>query len=571
MEIGVFAEVFASPAAARTVLEAAGLSRADHPAWETARLFWSEVSHLLKAGALTDGRAALFAAAGALFPANPVFTAAAPARPGAGPGVVLPVWRVPWPRNPNFVGRGEELAGLQGRLAAGAVSVLPQALQGLGGVGKTQLAVEYAHRSRGDYDLVWWLNAEQPADLVAGLADLAGRLGVAVAGAAAESVERVVSVLAAGRVVRRWLLLVDNAGVPSDLQGLLAAAGVDGHVLVTSRDPGWAGRAQTVAVDVLSRADAVRLLQSRALRLTGAEADRVADLLGDLPLAVEQAGTWLASTPMTAQDYCTLVAKRAREILAQGTPAAYPVPVAATWTAAVDRLDDPAARWLLWLWACCGPEPIPADLISAPSVELLPAPLDAAAGDPLRTGQLVSSVVSLGLVRITADGIVMHRLVQTILRDHTPPPDRDTARDTVHRLLAAAAPETSELPESWQRYAALRPHIVASEMMDSDREDCRATVIRLINYLNDSGDYPTGLALTQEIHSRWHHRLGEDHPDTLTAAESLAGAMWSMGDYPAARGLVEGVLARRREILGEDHPDTLRTAGNLASTLRSMG
>ncbi|WP_239405086.1 NB-ARC domain-containing protein, partial [Frankia sp. Cj3] len=203
--------------------------------------------------------------------------------------VELPVWGVPWPRNPNFTGREGELAGLRERLTgSAAVTVLPQALHGLGGVGKTQLAVEYAYRHRGDYDVVWWVNAEQPGDVVAGLAGLAEELGVAVVGEAAESAAVVVGLLVRRQVVARWLVVVDNAGVPSELDGLLAAAGGDGHVLVTSRDARWAGVAQAVEVDVLPRADSVMLLTRRAARLTGGEADRIADLLGDLQLALEQ-------------------------------------------------------------------------------------------------------------------------------------------------------------------------------------------------------------------------------------------------------------------------------------------
>ncbi|WP_241832405.1 effector-associated domain EAD1-containing protein, partial [Pseudofrankia sp. EUN1h] len=340
-EITAFAEVFADPVSAREVLEAAGLSRSRHPSWDSdARGYWSGVSRLLTFGALVDGRGALLAVAHALFPANLVFASGSGDGLAGGGEVVLPVWEVPWPRNPNFVGRGEELEGLRRRLTGvGSASVLPQALHGLGGVGKTQLAVEYAYRWRDEYDVVWWVAAEQPGELIAGLAELAGALGVAVVGAAAESASRAVGLLKARQVARQWLVVVDNAGAPSGLHGLLGAAGAGGHVLVTSRDPDWAGLAAAVAVDVLPRADAVGLLRRRASRLTEPEADTVAELLGDLPLAVEQAGAWLGQTSMTVADYCGLVTERAREILAEGTPVGYPLPVAATWTVAVDRLD----------------------------------------------------------------------------------------------------------------------------------------------------------------------------------------------------------------------------------------
>uniref|UniRef100_UPI002AD4DADF FxSxx-COOH system tetratricopeptide repeat protein n=1 Tax=Frankia sp. Cas3 TaxID=3073926 RepID=UPI002AD4DADF len=457
------------------------------------------------------------------------------AEPGF-PGDVPAVWGMLWPRNPNFTGREGELAGLRERLTgSAAATVLPQALHGLGGVGKTQLAVEYAYRHRGDYDVVWWVSAEQPGDVVAGLAGLAEELGVAVVGEAAESAAVVVGLLARRQAVPCWLVVVDNAGAPSDLDGLLAAAGGGGHVLVTSRDADWAGVAGTVEVDVLPRADSVMLLTRRAPRLTAGEADRVAELLGDLPLALEQAGAWLGQTPMRVETYCELVTERTREILSEGTPVGYPVPVAATWTVAVDGLGDPAAVGLLRLWAFFGPEPIPDDLIGPGQHGLLPASLAVLAVDLLAFHRLVQKINVLGLVRVVAGGVVMHRLVQAVLRDHTPAVDRDNMRQVVHGLLAAGDPGEPANPRWWPRYAALRPHVLVTGMVESDGEDCRRLVWRLAWYLNARGDYPTSLSLAQSTYRRWSEILGEDHPDTLAAAANLAATLRSTGDYAGAR------------------------------------
>jgi hypothetical protein len=228
------------------------------------------------------------------------------------------VWQMPWPRNPHFVGREVELTALRTQLTTG----VPQAVHGLGGVGKTQLAVEYAYRHATDYDLVWWLPAEQPASTVTALAELAEHRGVAVAGKAMASADAAVDLLRTGQRLRRWLVIVDNAVVESDLRGLLPAAGPDGHVLVTTRDPSWSAAAREVAVDVLPRTEAVALLRARAPRLTAAEAAQIAEALGDLPLAVEQAGAWLATSGMSATDYLDAVRVRTRAVLAEGTRAA---------------------------------------------------------------------------------------------------------------------------------------------------------------------------------------------------------------------------------------------------------
>jgi hypothetical protein len=495
--------------------------------------------------------------------------------PGGEPGFPRPpvVWGVPWPRNPNFTGRAGELDMLRGRFTGGSAmaAVLPQAVHGLGGVGKTQLAVEYAYRHATDYDLVWWVPAEQSARVVTALAELAAQVGVAVRGEARESAEAVVRVLRRRDRFARWLVIADNAGVPWDLSGLVRAAGGGGHVLITSRNPEWTQIARTLEVDVLSRAEAVALLRARAPRLTGKEADQIAELLGDLPLALEQAGAWLARSGMSARDYLEAVEQRTGEILAEGTPVGYPVPVAATWTVAIEEWDDPLAVMLLRLWAFCGPELIPIDLIGSQAMPTLPADLAGLAADSLARGRVITQITQRGLVRLVGQGVVMHRLVQAVLRDHTPAAERDGIRRMVHTVLAAASPEDPDDPASWARYAEIYPHVLATNMVGSESEDAHDVVTGLIRYLRSAGDYPNSLTLARHAYHQWRQILGEEHPDTITAAANLAATLRALGDYPGARTLQEDVLARRRRILGEDHPHTITAAANLAATLRALG
>ncbi|MDT3445690.1 FxSxx-COOH system tetratricopeptide repeat protein [Pseudofrankia sp. BMG5.37] len=292
------------------------------------------------------------------------------------------VWELAWPRNPLFTGRADELTELRDRLvASGSAAVVPVALHGLGGVGKTQVAVEYCYRFAATYELVWWVPAQDAALALAALVRLAERVGVAVAGAAEESVRAVVALLASGRRFGRWLVVVDNVGAPGDLFGLLSAAGASGgHVLVTSRDHRWSRLADGVAVDVLPRADAVALLQRHVADLGGPDGDRLAGLLGDLPLAVEQAGAFLADTGMGPGEYADLLGVELRRLMSRGTPVGVR-PVAATWTVTLEQLDDPAAVLLARLWAGFGPEPIPLDLVRPEVAGVLPAPLGEVAAD----------------------------------------------------------------------------------------------------------------------------------------------------------------------------------------------
>ncbi|MBL7491382.1 tetratricopeptide repeat protein, partial [Frankia sp. AgB1.9] len=537
------------------------------------------------------------------------------------PGRPSGIWRMPWPRNPNFVGRASELAALRHRLAygSGAVPVLPQALHGMGGVGKTQLVVEYAYRYGRSYDVVWWVDAEQPALIVAGLAGLAERLGVAVEGKAEDSADAAVESLRRAEQHAAWLVIVDNAAGPDVLPDmpvlralLSAAGGAGGHVVLTSRDSRWSGVATPIDVSVLPREEAARLVRSRAAGLDEVASLAVADAVDGLPLALEQAGAWLAETGMPADVYERELRSRAQTVMSHGAPAGRE-PVATTWTVTLHRLDDPTAVALAQLWAHFGPEPIPVDLIRADVAELLPDELRPAAIDPFRYSATVGKLVRLALVRSVGGTVVMHRLVQAVLRDETDSERRDILRNAAHRLLAAAHPADRTVPRGWQRLAQIYPHLTATNLIVCSDDAARDLVVSTIWYLRRIGDHRSGRALAEQTCRAWSatageaHRhtlaaraelaatlrelmdyvgartleeqiltyrrelLGDDHPATLEAMTQLATTLWALGDYPAAQLLEEQLLERRTELLGDDHPNTLDAAAELATTLREAG
>jgi hypothetical protein len=236
---------------------------------------------------------------------------------GRFPAAIPDTFNVPV-RNDMFTGRAELLEDLRDRLSAGGPELAPQVLFGLGGVGKTQIAIEYAHRFAADYDLVQWIPAEQPGLMRASLARLTSVLGVDPGGDQKADVDAVLNALCMADPRRRWLLVFDNVDDPDTLAELLPAHG-HGHVLITSRAPGRSRRTG-LEVNVFKRDQSVTLLRRRAIGLAVVDADKVADLLGDLPLAIEQAGAWLAATGAPAETYLNLLETQLSKVLYAESP-----------------------------------------------------------------------------------------------------------------------------------------------------------------------------------------------------------------------------------------------------------
>ncbi|CAM5334517.1 Tetratricopeptide repeat protein OS=Streptomyces cyaneofuscatus OX=66883 GN=G3I52_26620 PE=4 SV=1 [Streptomyces cyaneofuscatus] len=231
------------------------------------------------------------------------------------PGTVPRIWNVP-PRNPGFTGRSLVLERMRDQLGGGMAVVLPQpqTLYGLGGVGKTQVALEYVHRFMADYDLVWWISSEQGDDVVAALAELAVRLGAQGGEDMAAASQEAVDLLRRGVPSDRWLLVFDNADDPEALRRYFPQGG-SGHILVTSRNQSWSQHGDALPVDVFLREESIEHLQRRASGLTDDEADQVATALGDLPLAVEQAAAWIAETATPIDTYLEQLARQAPRTL----------------------------------------------------------------------------------------------------------------------------------------------------------------------------------------------------------------------------------------------------------------
>ncbi|WP_432147664.1 FxSxx-COOH system tetratricopeptide repeat protein [Streptomyces sp. bgisy029] len=494
------------------------------------------------------------------------------------PGTVPRIWNVP-PRNPGFTGRSLVLERMRDQLGGGMAVVLPQpqTLYGLGGVGKTQVALEYVHRFMADYDLVWWISSEQGDDVVASLAELAVRLGAQGGEDMAAASQEAVDLLRRGVPSERWLLVFDNADDPETLRRYFPQGG-SGHILVTSRNQSWSQHGDALPVDVFLREESVEHLQRRAPGLSDEDADQVATAVGDLPLAVEQAAAWIAETATPIDTYLEQLSRQAPQVLALNQPAGYPEPVAATWNISIARLKDrsPAAVRLLQLCAFFAPEPISANLLySKEMIEAL-KPYDSSLQEKLVLGRVIREIGRFALAKVdqVSNSIQVHRLVQAVIKAQLSEEEQREARHVVHRILAGARPDDDEPidnPETWPRFAAIWPHLGPSDARNCKEPETRRLLIDRVRYLWKRGDIRTAGALGEELREVWQETLGERDLQYLYLCFHLSNILRTRGRYVEAKELDEFTLDRQREVLGAEHPHTYMTTSSLAIDLGLLG
>ncbi|MFE4693607.1 FxSxx-COOH system tetratricopeptide repeat protein [Streptomyces sp. NPDC056749] len=494
------------------------------------------------------------------------------------PGTVPRIWNAP-PRNPGFTGRSLVLERMRDQLGGGMAVVLPQpqTLYGLGGVGKTQVALEYVHRFMADYDLVWWISSEQTDDVIAGLAELAVRLGAQGGDDMAAASQEAVDLLRRGVPSDRWLLVFDNADDPERLRRYFPQGG-SGHILVTSRNQAWSQHGDALPVDVFLREESIEHLQRRAPGLSTEDAAQVATAVGDLPLAVEQAAAWIAETATPIDTYLEQLARQAPQVLALNQPAGYPEPVAATWNISIERLKErsPAAVRLLQLCAFFAPEPISANLLySKEMIEAL-KPYDASLQEKLVLGRVIREIGRFALAKVdqVSNSIQVHRLVQAVIRAQLSEEEQSEARHVVHRILAGARPDDTEPidnPETWPRFAAIWPHLGPSDARNCRDHETRRLLIDRVRYLWKRGDVRTAGRLGEDLRETWLEMLGERDIQYLYLCFHLSNILRTRGRYVEAKELDEFTLALQREVLGPEHPHTYMTTSSLAIDLGLLG
>ncbi|MGQ4404274.1 FxSxx-COOH system tetratricopeptide repeat protein [Streptomyces hayashii] len=481
-------------------------------------------------------------------------------------------------RNTVFTGRAAVLEQLRTQLGEGISIVLPQpqTLYGLGGVGKTQIVLEYVHRFIADYDLVWWISAEHKDAIIASLAELGSKIGASGGDDMALASAEVVQMLASGMPTKRWLLVFDNADDPDMLKRYFPAGG--GHILITSRNQAWAQQGTSLSVDVFPRQESVEHLTRQAPGLSVEEADRVADAVGDLPLAVEQAAAWLAQTATPTDAYLRELTEQTTAVLGVNHPKDYPQPVAATWNISIARLGErsPASVRLLQLCAFMAPEPISVRVLY--NKEMLDAlrEWDPTLQESLLLGRVIREIGRFALAKVDqiSGSIQIHRLVQAVIRSQLSDTEQEEARHVVHTVLASARPdgdEPTDNPATWPLFDSIWSHLLASGIRNCSEPKPRRLLIDRVRYLWKRGDLSSARQLAEEVLERWSESLGENDIQYLYMRCQLANVLRSQGRYQQAREIDQELLERQRQVLGPSHPHTYITASSLSSDLAALG
>jgi tetratricopeptide (TPR) repeat protein len=503
---------------------------------------------------------------------------------------------LPYPANPFFTGRGDDLVQIHAELHAAPVAALIQgrvrALAAMGGIGKTTLANEYARRYWRLYRQILWVDAR--LGLESGFALLFGKLFPGRSDAGMQQPDKAKLVLAELSDRTERLLVLDNVEDAESVRPWLQRDPTSGcRTLITSRFAEWPAAAgiRTIPLDVLEPEAAQHFLLTGTGRTAeGAEevaCDALARELGYLPLALEQAAAYIAApgAGVNFAGYLRLYREATAELLARGALGSteYPDSVVTTWRTTVSKLS-PESRGVLQLCAWYADTAIPRVLVMAGAKEVLAlaapfspmAPLSGPGAAELRMRDALTGLARYSMILNATDTIFrVHGLVQTVERMQA---EADCtaaeARDRALTRLVDIFPHSYNNPAQWQLCRLLLPHqhVLLANTFPEIATERRATLLdRAGSFLNGSGDAAAALPLLTQAADALERALGPEHFETLASVNNLAVCLQALGDAGSALPLCRRVLEGHERLLGPDHPDTALCLNNLANMLQDQG
>ena len=505
------------------------------------------------------------------------------------------VWNVPFRRNPFFTGREPIFTQIRSLLHAGTTTALsqPPAISGLGGIGKTQTAVEYAYRSRDSYPFVLWVQANTPDQantpetLRSNFVALAGLLHLPERDAREQ--QMVVHALKRWFETHTgWLLIFDNADDLAMVQDYLPE-GTKGHILLTTRAQAMGGLARKIELDTMRAEEGAELLLRRAGIIAedatlerASTADRaaaidIARVMDGLPLALDQAGAYIEETNESVSNYLTIYQEqRAALLKRRGGLVPGHDSVATTWSLAFKHVDgaNPAAIELMRLCAFLAPDAIPEELISE-SAPHLGSVLQPVVTDRLQLNAALAELLKYSLIRrdATTHTLTIHRLVQAVIKDEM---GEETRCQWAERAVQAASQVFPfDEPPPWPRSQRYLPQALVCEELIKEWDLTLNEASALLNnagwYLRNRGQHREAEPLLQGALTIGEKVYGRVHLNTYYLLNNLATLYRNQGKYDKAEPLYQRALAISEKVLSPEHPDTATTLNNLALLYKNQG
>jgi tetratricopeptide (TPR) repeat protein len=500
------------------------------------------------------------------------------------------VWNVPFPRNPIFTGREGLLQELAKTLQTGEATAIsqPQAISGLGGIGKTQIAVEYAYQHRQDYQAILWARADTHEALVSGYVEIAHLLNLPHKDEQDQALV-VKAVLHWLQSQIGWLLILDNADELLLVREFLPLT-FGGHVLLTTQAQSMGKLARRIEMETMDvDAGALLLLRRAGLIAPDASLEAVspADVmlaraitqeLGGLPLALDQAGAYIEETQGSLADYQQLYQTRRTQLLRRrgGQVTDHPESVATIWSLSFEKVEqrNPAAADLLRFCAYLAPDAIPEEIIITGAEHLGPL-LQPLRDDSLAFNEALTTLGAYSLLRRdSANRIVsMHRLVQEILKEQMNEQSRQQWAERSVYAVNAAFPFVKH--QTWPHCEQLLPHALQCTLQIERYRLAFPEAVRLLNqmglYLQERARYQEAEPLLQRALAIREQQLGTEHPDTASSLNNLANLYQAQGNYEQAEPLFKRALSMSEQQLGAQHPGTAQGLNNLANLYQAQG
>jgi tetratricopeptide (TPR) repeat protein len=456
------------------------------------------------------------------------------------------------------------------------------AVAGMAGAGKTVLARSFAVERQDAYHAVWWIDAERRdasrANMLADIAELGAEISERIKTEAQTNIEKAardtLRLIEAAGYARPFLLIYDNVDRPEDIEQWTPRSG--SHILLTTRYAEWDDMVAKVEVGVLARKAAIEFLLRRGKKKPEEReaADRLADALACLPLALDHAGSYCALGRRPSFDEYLGMLEARLDYEPTGTSGAYGRSVRKTFAIALRRVIHgdaeggvepcPDAEIIMGVAALMAPVPIPFAIFSHP--RLASTDVDGA----------FRALTEVSLVTTGEDdrgngAFTVHRLVQAIMEERLAGTGRITdCANLGIELLFAGVPDDVANKANWETSKALAPHALAVLGKGTPDQLTAKLALKIGAYYQEAARYAEAQRLLERALAIQEKLLSPEHPDIVLSLNELAGVLGSRGDLAASRGLVERALAIQEKVLGPEHPDVATSLVKLANLRRNQ-